>query len=98
MGTLIASKYFHVHRTTLQTLSKKTLVTPADAARTKLGRKPFLEELEKLLVAYLLAMEERFFGRHGFSDCVKEQSVFSYILGLKRHKFGNHAAPHLPEH
>ncbi|KAJ4440755.1 hypothetical protein ANN_08979 [Periplaneta americana] len=36
MGTLKASKYFHVPRITLQTLSKKTLVAPADAARTKL--------------------------------------------------------------
>ncbi|KAJ4440754.1 hypothetical protein ANN_08978 [Periplaneta americana] len=63
MGTLKASKYFHVPRITLQTLSKKTLVAPADAARTKLGRKPFLgEELEKRLIAYLLAMEEKFFG------------------------------------
>lgn len=63
MGTQKAAKNFNVPRTTLQTLSKKRDLTPAQASRTKLGRKPYLgEEIEEELVLYLLIMEQKFFG------------------------------------
>ncbi|XP_063220279.1 uncharacterized protein LOC134529776 [Bacillus rossius redtenbacheri] len=63
MGTLKASKIFNVPRTTLQTLSKKIDVEPAQAAQVKLGRKTLLwEELELEIVDYLLDMEKYFFG------------------------------------
>ncbi|KAJ4448850.1 hypothetical protein ANN_00241 [Periplaneta americana] len=63
MGTLKASKIDSVPRTTLQTLSKKTDLRPEEAIVTKLGRKPVLGfELEKILVEYVLEMEEKFYG------------------------------------
>lgn len=63
MGTLKAAKTFNVPRTTLQTLSKKTDVSPSKLVSVKIGRKTVLgEDLERELVAYLLQMEESFFG------------------------------------
>ena len=63
MGTLKAAKQFSVPRTTLQTLSKDTSLTPQLAASKKLGRKTVLgDKLEKMLVEYLLFMEATYFG------------------------------------
>lgn len=63
MGTLKAAKTFNVPRGTLRDLSKKDEVSPSNVVSTKFGRKPILgEQLEKELVAYLLQMEETFYG------------------------------------
>ena len=63
MGTLKAAKTFSVPRTTLQTLSKQSEISPSKLSSRKIGRKPVLgEDLEKQLVAYLLHMESKFFG------------------------------------
>lgn len=63
MGTLKAAKMFNVPCTTLQTLCNKLDCTPAQAARTKLGRKPYLGvQIEGHLVSCLLVMEQKFFG------------------------------------
>ena len=51
-GTLKAAKTFNVPRTTLQSLSKRSDISPSKAVLTKIGRKPVLgHELEKQLVA-----------------------------------------------
>ncbi|XP_025837637.1 uncharacterized protein LOC112906837 [Agrilus planipennis] len=63
MGTLKAAKTFHVPRSTVQRLSKKENLSPAQVARSKLGRKTFLpDKMEEELVTYLLVMEQKFFG------------------------------------
>lgn len=62
MGLHKASKMFNVPRPTLQRLSRNS-ASPSEAAATKLGRKPIINEtLEKELVEYLVIMESKFHG------------------------------------
>ncbi|CAH1985423.1 unnamed protein product [Acanthoscelides obtectus] len=81
MGTLKAAKTFNVPRTTLQTLSKKLDLTPAQAVCTKLGRKPYLgEDLEKELVSYLLIMEQKFYGY-----TIRDLRRMAYQIAIRNH-------------
>lgn len=63
MGSLKASKFYKVPRTTLRRLAAKVDLSAEVATCSKLGRKPTLPgELEKQLVQYVLAMEAKLFG------------------------------------
>lgn len=63
MEYLNAADHFNVHRTTLFRLCEKNDVSPEEAAVTNLGRKIMLgTEVEKHLVAYILAIKTTFCG------------------------------------
>ncbi|CAK1578294.1 unnamed protein product [Parnassius mnemosyne] len=63
MGYFKAAKHFDVPRTTLFRLCQKNELSPEEAAATKLGRKSVLgDQLENLLVEYILKMESKFHG------------------------------------
>nr|CAI5841721.1 unnamed protein product [Callosobruchus analis] len=60
MGYLKAAKVYNVPRTTLFRLSKEKGTSTEGIIKKKVGRKPvFNEDLENMLVQYVLVMEEQ---------------------------------------
>ncbi|CAG5042705.1 unnamed protein product [Parnassius apollo] len=81
MGYFKAAKHFDVPRTTLFRLCQKNELYPEEAAATKLGRKSVLgDQLENLLVEYILKMESKF---HGLTR--NDARRMAYMLAKRNH-------------
>ncbi|CAG4969864.1 unnamed protein product [Parnassius apollo] len=81
MGYFKAAKHFDVPRTTLFRLCQKNELSPEESAATKLGRKSVLgDQLENLLVEYILKMDSKF---HGLTR--NDVRRMAYMLAKRNH-------------